>query len=88
MNIFKEIKEYLTALQAAEQYGIKINRNKMACCPFHDDHHPSMKIDQNYYCFGLRSKRRRHRFYFQTVWDIPVRGGTEADHRFWTADPV
>ena len=22
MNIFKEIKEYLTALQAAEQYGI------------------------------------------------------------------
>ena len=29
MNIFKEIKEYLTALQAAEQYGIKINRNKM-----------------------------------------------------------
>lgn len=56
MNIFKEIKEYLTALQAAEQYGIKINRNKMACCPFHDDHHPSMKIDQNYYCFACGAK--------------------------------
>ena len=56
MNIFKEIKEYLTVLQAAEQYGIKINRNKMACCPFHDDHHPSMKIDQNYYCFACGAK--------------------------------
>ena len=56
MNIFKEIKEYLTALQAAEQYGIKINWNKMACCPFHDDHHPSMKIDQNYYCFACGAK--------------------------------
>ena len=56
MNIFKEIKGYLTALQAAEQYGIKINRNKMACCPFHDDHHPSMKIDQNYYCFACGAK--------------------------------
>lgn len=56
MNLFQEIKAYVTALQAAEQYGIKINRNKMACCPFHDDHHPSMKIDQNYYCFACGAK--------------------------------
>ena len=44
MNLFQEIKAYVTALQAAEQYGIKINRNKMACCPFHDDHHPRITI--------------------------------------------
>lgn len=44
MNLFQEIKAYVIALQAAEQYGIKINRNKMACCPFHDDHHPSMRL--------------------------------------------
>lgn len=56
MNLFQEIKAYVTALQVAEQYGIKINRNKMACCPFHDDHHPSMKIDQNYYCFACGAK--------------------------------
>ena len=56
MNLFQEIKAYVTALQAAEQYGIKINRNKMACCPFHDDHHPSMKIGQNYYCFACGAK--------------------------------
>lgn len=49
MNIFQEVKSYVTAKQAAEQYGIRVGRNQMACCPFHDDHHPSMKIDTNYY---------------------------------------
>jgi hypothetical protein len=24
----------------------------MACCPFHDDHTPSLKLDQRYHCFG------------------------------------
>ena len=24
----------------------------MACCPVHDDRHPSMKIDRNYHCFA------------------------------------
>ena len=28
----------------------------MACCPFHNDKHPSMKIDQNYYCFAWGAK--------------------------------
>lgn len=44
MNIFQEVKSYVTAKQAAEQYGIRVGRNRMACCPFHDDHHPSMKL--------------------------------------------
>ena len=52
MPIFKEIKEHLTARQVAEYYGLKIGRNGMACCPFHEDKHPSMKIDIGYYCFG------------------------------------
>lgn len=52
MPIFKEIKEHLTARQVAEHYGLKVGRNGMACCPFHDDKHPSMKIDTGYYCFG------------------------------------
>lgn len=56
MNIFQEIKTFVSAVKAAELYGIKINRNKMACCPFHDDRHPSMKIDQNYYCFACGAK--------------------------------
>ncbi len=24
----------------------------MACCPFHDDHHPSLKLDKRFHCFG------------------------------------
>ena len=27
----------------------------MACCPFHDDHTPSMKLDERYYCFGCHA---------------------------------
>ena len=52
MNIFKEIKEHITTRQAAEKYGLTIRKNGMACCPFHNDKHPSMKIDENYYCFA------------------------------------
>ena len=52
MNIFSQVKEHLTARQAAEYYGLKVRRNGTACCPFHDDKHPSMKIDKNYHCFA------------------------------------
>lgn len=52
MNIFTEVKDRLTARQAAEYYGLKVGRNGLACCPFHDDRHPSMKIDRNYHCFA------------------------------------
>ena len=27
----------------------------MACCPFHDDKHPSMKIDRRFHCFGCHA---------------------------------
>ena len=56
MNIFQEMKERVTARQVAERYGLKVNRNGMACCPFHNDKHPSMKIDWNYYCFACGAK--------------------------------
>ena len=52
LSIFSEVKEYLTARQVAEYYGLQAKRNGLACCPFHDDKHPSMKIDKNYYCFA------------------------------------
>lgn len=56
MNIFQEVKERVTARQVAERYGLKVRCNGMACCPFHNDKHPSMKIDQNYYCFACGAK--------------------------------
>ena len=46
MTIFEQVKECVTARQAAEHYGIKVKNNGMACCPFHDDRHPSMKVDR------------------------------------------
>jgi DNA primase len=52
LNIFSEVKEHLTARRAAEYYGLQVKRNGLACCPFHDDRHPSMKIDKNYHCFA------------------------------------
>ena len=43
----------ISVRQVAESYGLKVNRNGMACCPFHNDKHPSMKTDaSHYYCFG------------------------------------
>ena len=32
---------------------MKVNRNGMACCPFHNDRHPSLKLNEEYFfCFG------------------------------------
>ena len=43
--------------QAAEHYGLKTSRNGMACCPFHHDRHPSMKLNADYFfCFGCGAK--------------------------------
>ena len=53
MSIFEKVKAQVSARKVAEYYGLKVNRNGMACCPFHNDKHPSMKIDDDhYYCFG------------------------------------
>lgn len=51
-DLFKTVKTAVTARQAAERYGLSVNRHGMACCPFHDDKSPSMKLDERYYCFG------------------------------------
>ena len=57
MNVFEAVRENgITARQAAERCGVKINRNSMAVCPFHKDKNPSMKIDRRYYCFGCGEK--------------------------------
>lgn len=52
MNLFSQIKAAVTIRQAAEHYGLKVSRNGMTCCPFHNDQHPSMKVDERYYCFS------------------------------------
>ena len=49
---YAHIKQSVTTRQAAESFGIPVNSRGMAVCPFHDDHNPSMKVDDNFYCFG------------------------------------
>ncbi len=55
MSVFEVVKDNFTTRQVAEQYGIKVNRNGMACCPFHDDKSPSMKVDKRFHCFGCQA---------------------------------
>ena len=53
MNVFETVKQSVSVREAAEQYGIEVKRGGMACCPFHDDKNPSMKLNEEYfYCFG------------------------------------
>ena len=52
-NVFEMVKQSVTVREAAERYGIEVKRGGMACCPFHDDKNPSMKLNEEYfYCFG------------------------------------
>lgn len=53
LNVFEEIKERLPMLDAVKFYGLQVGRSGMACCPFHNDKTPSMKIyPDHFYCFG------------------------------------
>ena len=51
-ELFTRVKAAVTARQAAKRYGLKVNPSGMACCPFHEDRNPSMKVDDRFYCFG------------------------------------
>lgn len=57
MNIFEIVKAAVTVRDAAEHYGLRVSRNYMVCCPFHNDRHPSVKLNEDYfYCFGCGAK--------------------------------
>lgn len=52
-NIFETVKANVSVLDAAQHYGLKLHRGGMIRCPFHDDRHPSMKLNEDFfYCFG------------------------------------
>ena len=55
-DIFKLVKANITTRQAAEYYGLNVQRNGMTLCPFHNDHTPSLKVDTRFYCFGCQAK--------------------------------
>ena len=55
MNVFEAVKQSVTTRQAAEHFGIRVGRNGMCVCPFHDDKNPSMKVDRRFHCFGCQA---------------------------------
>ena len=53
MTIYEAVKRTVPVPEAAARYGLDVNRNGMARCPFHNDRNPSMKLNDDYFfCFG------------------------------------
>jgi DNA primase len=55
----KEIKSRLSILEVLNHYGLKPDRNKMLCCPFHNDKTPSMQVypeTNTVFCFSSNCK--------------------------------
>ena len=53
MNLFETVKASMSVPDAAKRYGLRPNHDDMVRCPFYDDRHPSLKLNEDYfYCFG------------------------------------
>ena len=53
MNLFETIKEKVSVPDAAKRYNFRTAHHDMAICPFHDDRHPSLRLNRDYfYCYG------------------------------------
>ena len=53
MNLFQNVKYGVNCREAAERYGVSVNRQGKALCPFHNDRNPSLLVaDDHYYCFA------------------------------------
>lgn len=77
MNVFETIKAAVPMREAAEHYGLRVLPNGMACCPFHDDHHPSLKLNEDYFfCFGCGVHGDVIDFTAK-LWDLPIQEAVE-----------
>ncbi len=53
MNLFQNVKYGVNCREAAERYGVSVNRQGKALCPFHNDRHLSLYVaDDHFYCFA------------------------------------
>ena len=53
MNVFGTVKTSINTREAAARYGVEVNRHGKALCPFHNDRHPSLFVDDDHYhCYG------------------------------------
>lgn len=59
-NIFQIVKENVSPMDAAQYYGVQVNHKGKGLCPFHNDHHPSMMVDEKkgggFYCYACQEK--------------------------------
>ena len=42
-NIFEDIKDRVNLKDLVRFYGLEVDRGGFACCPFHNEKHPSFK---------------------------------------------
>ena len=53
MSIFADVKKQIHLPNAAEYYGVQVNRGGFASCLFHEERTPSMKLyDDHFHCYG------------------------------------
>ena len=53
MNVLEAVKTSINTREAAARYGVEVNRHGKALCPFHNDRHPSLFVDDDHYhCFA------------------------------------
>jgi putative DNA primase/helicase len=55
MSIYETVKGSINLREAAERYGVGFNYSGMALCPFHNDHHPSLLLEDDHY-YASRSE--------------------------------
>ena len=44
MNLFETVKNNVSLREAAQAYGLEVNRHGKALCPFHNDRHPMWRF--------------------------------------------
>ena len=63
-NIFQTVKENISCMDAAEKYGLRVNRAGKTQCIFHNDSRPSMQLysgtsrssHSGFFCFSCGAK--------------------------------
>ena len=81
MNVFETVKTSVNTREAAARYGVEVNRHGKALCPFHNDRHPSLFLDDDTTMLRLRRAWERDRSHSQALQSVPVRCGEEAGIR-------
>lgn len=57
-DVFREVRERLTAREVVDRYGFRPNRAGFICCPFHGEKSPSLKLypdSGGWHCFGCHA---------------------------------